>query len=126
MTKTFEDVIAWQKAHQFVLQVYRICKVFPDTERFGLTSQFQRAATSIAANFAEGYGKLSQADKLRFMNIAQGSMEECRYYSILARDLTYINEDEYQQLRSVLNEASFLLNSYIKGILENKFKDTLL
>ena len=126
MTKTFEDVIAWQKAHQFVLQVYRICKVFPDTERFGLTSQFQRAATSIAANFAEGYGKLSQADKLRFMNIAQGSMEECRYYSILARDLTYINEDEYQQLRSALNEANFLLNSYIKGILENKFKDTLL
>ena len=126
MTKTFEDVIAWQKAHQFVLQVYRICKVFPDTERFGLTSQFQRAATSIAANFAEGYGKLSQADKLRFMNIAQGSMEECRYYSILDRDLTYINEDEYQQLRSALNEASFLLNSYIKGILENKFKDTLL
>jgi len=125
MTKTFEDVLAWQKAHQFVLLVYHICREFPDAERFGLTSQFQRAAVSVAANFAEGYGKLSQADKLRFMNIAQGSLEECRYYCILTRDLTYITEDHFQQLRSVLNETSFLLNSYIKAILENKCKDAL-
>ena len=125
MTKTFKDVLAWQKAHQFVLLVYKATKSFPETERFGLCSQFQRAAVSIAANFAEGYGKLSQADKLRFMNIAQGSLEECRYYCILTHDLKYISEDTYLQLRSALNDGSFLLNSYIKAILENRFKNAM-
>jgi four helix bundle protein len=125
MTKTFEEVVVWQKAHQFVLLVYQITKYYPETERFGLTSQFQRAAVSIAANFSEGYGKLSQADKLRFMNIAQGSLEECRYYCILSRDLNYISDEQYQQLRTSLSETSFMLNSYIKAILENKFKDAM-
>ena len=66
----FQNVIAWQKAHAFVLEVYRITKIFPDEERFGLISQFRRAAVSIGANIAEGYKKLSKADKLRLMNIA--------------------------------------------------------
>ena len=80
MTYTFENVVAWQKAHVFVLLVYRITKSFPSDELYGLTSQFRRAAVSIEANIAEGYKKISKADKLRFMNISQGSMEECRDY----------------------------------------------
>jgi four helix bundle protein len=66
MSKTFEDLIAWQKAHEFTLAVYRITKTFPKEELFGITSQFRRAAVSIAANIAEGYKKLGKADKLRF------------------------------------------------------------
>ena len=125
MTKTFEDLLVWQKAHGFVLSVYGLTKSFPSDERRGLTSQFQRAAISIAANIAEGFGKKSRADNLRFLNIAQGSLEECRYYCILSRDLDYISLDTYNSLRPKINEVSFLLNAYIKGINENKFNDSM-
>ena len=125
MTDTFENVLAWQKSHQFVLTVYQIMPIFPDFEKFGLCSQFRRAAISIAANFAEGYKRLSQADKLHFYNIAQGSLEECRYYCILSRDLGYINVQTYEGIRSLLNETSYLLNSYVNGIKQNKFRDSM-
>ena len=125
MTDTFENVLAWQKAHQFVLAVYRIMPNFPDYEKFGLCSQFRRAAVSIAANLAEGYKRLSQADKLHFYNISQGSLEECRYYCILSRDLGYIDAQTYKGIRSLLNETSYLLNSYVNGIKQNKFKDSM-
>jgi four helix bundle protein len=85
--RTFRDLLIWQKAHQFVLCVYRETARFPRDERFGLTSQLRRSAVSIAANIAEGFVKRSVAEKLRFLNIAQGSLEESRYYLILASDL---------------------------------------
>ncbi|MDY4161754.1 MAG: four helix bundle protein [Prevotella sp.] len=119
MTRSFEDIMAWQKAHSFVLAVYKETKDFPEDERFGLTSQFRRAAVSIAANIAEGYKKLSKADKLRFFNISQGSLEECRYYCILSRNLGYINEQTFMFLSEKNSDASYMLNSYIKGILNN-------
>ena len=119
MTQRFEDIIAWQKAHAFVIMVYQTTRVFPDHERFGLCSQFQRAAVSIAANIAEGYKKLSKVDKLRFMNIAQGSLEECRYYCILSRDIGYIDIATYDALNSAVYQASSFLNGYIKGIIDN-------
>ena len=74
----FENIIAWQKAHAFTISVYQITKLFPQDELFALTSQFRRAAVSIEANIAEGCKKLSKADKLRFLNISEGSLEECR------------------------------------------------
>ncbi|MBQ3630193.1 MAG: four helix bundle protein [Prevotella sp.] len=125
MTKSFEDIYAWQKAHQFVLSVYRITRRFPDHEKYGLCSQFQRAAVSITANIAEGYRRLSQADKLHFMNIAQSSLEECRYYCILSRDLEYIDNQTFEQLQTQVNESSFLLNSYVKGINDNKYRSAM-
>ena len=122
-SKNFTDLRVWQKAHLFVLDVYKITKNFPTEERFGLCSQFQRAAISIPANIAEGYKKLGRADKLRFMNIAQGSLEESRYYTILSRDLSYINQEEYNSLIMRLEETSKFLNSYIKGLVDKKFND---
>ena len=74
--KTFEDLVVWQKAHLFVLSVYRLSGMFPKHEIYGLASQFRRAATSITANIAEGFRKHSKADKIRFYNIARGSVEE--------------------------------------------------
>ena len=101
--------MVWQKAHQFVLAVYRLSRTFPRSEIYGLSSQFRRAAVSIAANIAEGFRKRGKADKLRFFNMAQGSLEECRYYLILTRDLEYGDVSETSRL---LEEGSKLLEAY--------------
>lgn len=112
--KSFEDLIVWQKAHGFVLSVYNYTDYFPQKEIYGLTSQFRRAAISIAANIAEGFKKKSKTDKARFMNIAQGSVEECRYYLVLAKDLGYGDNPE---LLPQLEEVSRLLEKYAAAIL---------
>ena len=114
--KTFEDLLVWQKAHLFVLMVYRITGTFPKHEVFGLSSQFRRAAVSIAANIAEGFRKRNKADKARFLNIAQGSLEECRYYLILSKDLGYYDVTETNLL---LQEVSKLLEAYSRSILNS-------
>ena len=114
--QTFEDLIVWQKAHRFVLAVYRISQAFPRAEVYGLSSQFRRAAVSIAANIAEGFRKRGQADKLRFYNIAQGSLGECRYYLILTKDLEYA---DVSQAALLLEEVSKLLDAYYRSILSS-------
>ncbi len=116
-SKTFEDVEVWQKAHGFVLEIYRLTENFPKHELFGLTSQLRHAAVSIPANFAEGFKKTSLADKLRFYNIAQGSLEECRYYLILVRDLNY---GDVSNLRTDLERISKMLDAYMRAIRKAK------
>ena len=111
--KIFQDLIVWQKSHKFVLGVYKFTSKFPTSELYGLTSQFRRAAVSIAANIAEGFKKQGLADKMRFLNIAQGSLEECRYYLILSEDLNYGNS---QSLILDIEEVSRLLDSYYSKI----------
>lgn len=111
--KNFQDLIVWQKAHQFVLSIYTYSASFPKTETYGLSSQLRRASVSIPANIAEGFKKRGRADKLRFLNIAQGSLEECRYYLILSNDLKYGNSFS---LNKQLEEVSRLLEGYMKGI----------
>ena len=112
--QSFRDLVVWQKAHEFVLAVYGLTESFPDREKFGLSHQMRRAAVSIPANIAEGFGKRSQAEKARFLNIAEGSLEECRYYLILAQDLGY---SQTESLMAKLEEASRLLNAYARAIL---------
>jgi len=111
--RSFEDIGIWQKAHQFVLEVYKMTEAFPKHELFGLTSQLRRAAVSVPANFAEGFRKMSKVDKLRFYGIAQSSLEECRYYLRLANDLSYQNTSI---MRSNLEEISKMLTSYTNKI----------
>lgn len=122
MTHSFKDLLVWRKAHIFVLKVYEVSRSYPSEERFGLCSQFQRAAVSIPANIAEGYRKMGKADKLRFLNIAQGSLEECRYYIILSKDLNYINEKTYNELTKSIEDVSYLLNAYCKGITSKQWE----
>jgi len=114
--KSFEDLLVWQKAHSFVLTIYRLTGAFPKNEIFGLTSQFRRAAVSIPANIAEGFRRRSTSDKARFFNIAQASLEECRYYLILTRDLEYADTQEAYRL---IQEVSKLLDAYSKNILNS-------
>jgi four helix bundle protein len=111
--KSFRDLILWQKAHEFVLSTYSYTSDFPKNEIYGLTSQFRRAAVSVAANIAEGFIKRTAPDKLRFLNIAQGSLEECRYYIVLSKDLKY---GENGQIENQAEEVSKILNSYMKAI----------
>ena len=111
--KSFRDLVVWKRAHEFVLMTYRYSKNFPREELFCLTSQFRRAAISIAANVAEGFVKRSEKDKIRILNIAQGSLEECRYFLVLSNDLGY---GENSQLELKAAEVSKLLNAYMKAI----------
>ena len=114
--KRFEDLIVWQKAHQFVLSIYRVSDSFPNNESYGLTSQFRRAAVSVPGNIAEGFKRKSKPDKVRLMNIAQGSLEECRYYLLLSKDLGYADT---QELMIKAEEVSKLLEAYAKSILSS-------
>ena len=119
-SKSFREVMAWQKAHAFVLAFYKTKRYFPEDEKFALVPQFQRAAVSIAANIAEGYKKVSKADKLRFFNIAQGSLEECRYYIILSHDVGYYPQDVANDMWAKIEEAAITLHSYCEAIKANK------
>lgn len=110
----FTDLLVWQKAHRSVLEVYAYTRGFPRHERSGLAGQFRRAAVSVPANIAEGFRRRGKADKARFYNIAQGSLEECRYYLILAHDLGY---GETHELMSLLSEVSRLLDSFTRTLL---------
>jgi four helix bundle protein len=112
--KTFKDLIVWQRAHQLVLSIYKITLDFPKHELYGLMSQLRRASVSIAANIAEGFRKRTPADKAKFLNIYQGSLEEVRYSLILAEDLKYADTKE---LHIQLIEVSKLLEAYRSSIL---------
>ena len=111
--KTFRDLVMWQKAHHFVLDIYTITENFPKQEMYGLTSQIRRAAISIPANIAEGFKKTGKADKVRYLNIAQGSLEECRYFLILTQDLQYANTKDISHR---LDEIGKMIDSYIRKI----------
>jgi four helix bundle protein len=114
--KNFTDLIVWQKAHKFVLDVYLYTAKFPREEIYALTSQFRGPAVSIAANIAEGFKKKSNKDNIRFYNMSQGSVEESRYYLILAKDLKY---GENHSLSELLIEVSKILDAYITAIDNN-------
>ena len=107
--KSFQDLSVWQRAHQFVLAVYNYSDYFPQKEVYSLTAQLRRAAVSIPASIAAGFKDQSGDAPARLMKLAQGSLEECRYYLILARDLGY---GDSQPLMPQLEEVNRLLETY--------------
>jgi len=111
--RSFEDLVVWKKAHQLVLQIYRFTGLLPANETYGLASQMRRCAISVPANIAEGFKRRGKPDKVRFMNIAQGSLEECRYYLILAKDLHY---GETGMLAMMVEDVSRILEVYSNTI----------
>jgi len=121
-SRSFFELEVWQKAHKLVLEVYFITQDFPQSELFGLTSQIRRASTSIPANIAEGYKRMGKPDKIRFYNIAQGSLEEVKYFVFLSKELGYIND--YTKLKNLTEEVSKMLDSYIKQIQSTKIRST--
>jgi four helix bundle protein len=109
--KGFRKLIVWQRAHQLALLVYKMTDGFPKSEIYGLTSQVRRAAVSVSANIAEGYGygPGREGQTGRYLSIAQGSLSEVEYYLILSLDLEFINEAQYQQAESLRTEVGYLL-----------------
>lgn len=116
--RTFRDLLVWREAHQFVLAIYGITGTFPKHELYSLTNQMRRAAVSVPANIAEGFKKRGTAEKLQFLNIAAGSLEESRYYLILAQDLGY---GQTEPLMNALERVSRLLTAYTKAIRHSEF-----
>ena len=104
--KKFEDLAVWQKAHTLVLRVYKMTRGFPKEELFGLSAQMRRAAVSVPANIVEGFYRAGRSDKARFMNVAQSSLEELRYYFILSRDLGYVTTAVDSRISMRLGECS--------------------
>jgi four helix bundle protein len=116
VARTFQDLDVWQRAHSFVMAIYQLTAAFPKTETYGLAAQARRAAVSIPANIAEGFGKRGRLDKARYLNIAQGSLEESLYYLILARDLDYCDP---RPALDRLAETSRLFDAYRNAILRS-------
>ena len=100
---SFEQLEVWKLAHTLTLNVYKKTRELPDEERYGLISQMRRSAVSVSANIAEGFKRRGNKDKIRFYNIAQGSLEELRYYFILCGDLGYLQIDnqDLSKLQSI-------------------------
>jgi four helix bundle protein len=119
--QSLRDLLVWRKAHEFVLAVYALTAGFPKQETYGLGLQTRRAAVSIAANIAEGFRRCGKAEKARYLNIAEGSLEESRYFLILVQDLGYGDTDK---LNSALEEVSRLLSAYAAAILTSSTSDS--
>ena len=113
---SFKDLVVWQKSHALVLAIYKSTAKFPKTEQFGLSAQMRSAAVSIPANIAEGFRRAGPAEKARFLNIAQGSLEELRYYSVLASDLSYLEAADHGD---AIDEVGRLLDAYRRKILSS-------
>jgi len=108
IAKSFQDLIVRQKSHQLVLDIYKLSANFPKEEMYGLTSQLLRSVISVPANIAEGFKRKSRTEKARFYNIAEASLEETRYFLILANDLNYGSSDSIQDR---IDEICKMLNS---------------
>jgi len=115
--KSFEDLVVWQKSHALTLKVYALTGSFPKDELYGPVSQMRRASVSISANIAEGFKRRGRPDKARFMNLAQGSLEELRYYFILAADLGFLKDRE----RESIDEVGRMLGAYTQTVLSSAF-----
>ena len=112
---SFEKLIAWQKARELAVEIYKITKLFPKEELFGITSQMRRCSVSVASNLAEGSGRNSMKDKARFTQIAFGSALELLNQLILSFDFEYIEEQKYIEIREKITEVTVLINGFYKS-----------
>jgi four helix bundle protein len=120
----FRTLMAWKKAYELTIEVYRLSKKFPKEEIYGLTSQLQRAAVSVPANVAEGYERNHRKEYLQFLFIAKGSLGEIETYLLLAKDLGYLSENEYTSASQIREETSRIIKGLIRA-LEKQTRTTI-
>ena len=114
---SFEKLIAWQKARELAILIFKTTKQFPKEEVYGLTSQMRRCSISIASNLAEGSGRNAPKDKARFTEIAYGSSLELLNQVILCKDFEYVNENEYVQIREKISEVNMIIDGLYKSLI---------
>jgi four helix bundle protein len=114
--KDFRRLHFWEKAHRLTLAVYKLTAAFPRQELYGLTSQMRRCSASVACNIAEGCGRQGNGEFHRFLQIAMGSSSELDYQLLLARDLRYLSDPEYQRILCGLQEVRRMLTSLLQKV----------
>lgn len=114
--RNYQNLVVWQKAHKLVLMIYSVTKGFPNEEKFGLTSQMRRAATSTPTNIAEGCGKSTQKDFAHYLDIAFASMQEVQYLSFLSFELKYLDNLAYSNLENSITEVKAMLAGLIQKV----------
>ena len=118
--QTYRDLIAWQKSMDLVVEIYQLTKLFPQEELFGLTSQIRRAAVSVPANIAEGYGRIHRKEYLHYLSIARGSLMEVETHLQIGVRLTYLERDRARPTWELLQETGRLLNGLIRSLESSK------
>ena len=113
-TKSFKDLIVWQKSYKLVLEIYKITKEFPKSEIYGLSHQMRKAAVSIPSNIAEGYGRQHKAEYNQFLSIAYSSLLELETQFLLAKDLKYVKENPI--VEKLLKEVGSMLYRMLNPI----------
>lgn len=116
---SYRDLIAWQRSFDLGLGIYEVTKSFPDAERFNLVSQLRRCAISVPSNIAEGFGRGSRQDYIRFLKVARGSLYETDTQLLFAVRLGYVNDTVYDELKDQLDEAERVLAGLIRSLDRN-------
>ena len=116
LIKSYRDLLVWQKAIDLVVEAYRATASFPKSETYGLTSQIRRAASSIPANIAEGYGRGSRKEYVQFLTVAQGSLKELETHFIVAEKLSYLTATQASKILSETDELGRMLGSLIRKL----------
>jgi four helix bundle protein len=114
---SFNDLMAWQEGHKYVLMIYKYTKKFPQEEIFGLTQQVRRAGVSITSNIAEGFSRQSKKEKAQFYHTSLGSLTETQNQLLIAKDIGYISVEEYNDIQNQSTTVSKLLNGLIKSVI---------
>ncbi|MFO8014138.1 MAG: four helix bundle protein [Phycisphaerae bacterium] len=114
--RNYTDLLVWQGARALVRRVYELSERFPKAERFGLTQQLRRAAVSVPSNIAEGYGRGSLRDYIRFLQMARGSLYEMQTQLVLAEDLAFVAGEEVQALRDEASNGARLLHGLLRSL----------
>ena len=121
--KDFTDLEVWKAAREMRRQIYMLAKTLPDFEKFGLASQLRRAAVSVTANLAEGYGRFGYQENAQFCRQARGSIYELRDHIITCMDESFISKDEGCKLDTMLQRVAMMLNGYLRATLARKQSD---
>ena len=116
MLKNYKELMVWQKFYQLCLDIYSVTRKFPKEEIYGLSAQMRRAAVSLPSNIAEGYGRRTTADSVRYPYIAYGSICELETQVLLAKDLDYIHGSELNGLQQALGDVERALKGLIKSL----------
>ena len=120
--KTYRDLLTWQKSLALVTEIYRVSRSFPKDEVYGLAQQMRRSAVSIPSNIAEGYGRNSTSDYVRFLHVASGSLYELQTQAEIALNLRYLKKSDFDKLYESSREIERMLSSLIRKLENSRGK----